>query len=133
MSENLSLVRSILADWQRGDWSAATWADPEIAFVRSDALGADTIGLAGMADAWREWLSAWEDFRIAEVEEYRELDDRRVLVLHRFTARAKSSGLLVEQTRSKGASLFEIDQGKVTRLVAYSPRERAFADLGLVD
>jgi ketosteroid isomerase-like protein len=129
--ENVEIARAILADWERGDWTSAAWADAEIEFVRADQLGGTTVGLAGMAEAWREWLSPWVDFRIAEVDEYRELDGKRVLVFHRFTARAKNSGLLVEQTRTTGASLFEFDSGKVTRLVAYSPRERALADLGL--
>jgi hypothetical protein len=36
-------------------------------------------------------LSAWEDFRI-EVEEYREADGERVLVLWNFKGRGKASG-----------------------------------------
>ena len=131
-SPNLDLVRSILADWERGDWSSAAWADPNIEFERADIFGGGkSVGMAAMAKAWRDWLSAWEDFRIAEVEECRELDDERVLVLHRFTARARTSGLSVEETRPEGASLFHIRNGKVTRLVAYQPRDRALADLGL--
>jgi ketosteroid isomerase-like protein len=130
-SANLDLVRSIYAAWERGDFSSAEWAHPEIEFERAD--GTEQLhwsGLAGMAEGWRDWLSSWENFR-AEVEEYRELDDERVLVLNRFGGRGKTSGLEVAQTGTKGASLFHIREGKVIRLVAYADRELALADLGL--
>jgi ketosteroid isomerase-like protein len=131
-SPNVKLVRSIFADWLRGDWRSADWANPNIVFERAEsAFGGRWTGLAGMAEGWRDWLSSWDDFRVAEVEEYRELDDERVVVFHRFTGRGKASGLEVQQARSTGASLFHIRDGKVIRLVSYSPRERAVADLGL--
>jgi hypothetical protein len=44
------------------------------------------------ADAIRNFLNGWEGFH-AEVEEYRELDDKRVLVLARRHGGGKTSGL----------------------------------------
>jgi ketosteroid isomerase-like protein len=130
-SANLDLVRTIYAAWERGDYSSAEWADPEIEVVFPDGpTPGSWTGLAGMAEAWRDFLSAWEEFR-QEAEEYRELDDESVLVIARFSGRGKKSGLELRQMGTRGASLFHLRSGKVTRHVAYVDRERALADLGL--
>ena len=83
-----------------------------------------------MTEGFRGWLSGWEDFRV-EVEEYRELDEERALLLSCFSGRGKSSGLDIRHMRAMGAGLFTVRDGKVTRYVLYWDRERAFADLGL--
>jgi ketosteroid isomerase-like protein len=128
---NLDLVRSIFVAWERGDFSSADWAHPEVEFVIADGPAPGTwTGLAGMAQGEREFLSAWEEHRV-EAEEYRELDDERVLVLVDYSGRGKTSGLEVGQMRAKGAGLFHVRGGKVTGLVVYFDRERALADLGL--
>jgi hypothetical protein len=85
-----------------------------------------------MAEAVRDYLSAWENFR-SEADEYRELDAERVLVLDRRAGRGKGSGVELEQLRARGANLFQISAGKVTRLVVYGDRDRALEDLGLAD
>ncbi len=130
-SANLDLVRSIYADWERGDFSSAEWAHPEIDFVYPDGPGAATwSGVTRMAEGTRSWLSAWEDFR-TEADEYRELDAERVLVLVRQSGRGKTSGIELGQMQTKGAHLYHVQDGKVTRLVIYADRGRALADLGL--
>jgi ketosteroid isomerase-like protein len=65
------------------------------------------------------------------VDEYRELDDERVLVLTRSTAQGKAGGLVVGHMRTKGAALYHVRGGKVTRLVYYWDRDHALADVGL--
>ena len=58
MSENLDLVRSIFAGWERGDYSSAAWADPEIEWVIADGPSPGVWkGPAGMADGTRDWLT----------------------------------------------------------------------------
>jgi ketosteroid isomerase-like protein len=127
----VELVRSIFAAWERGDFSSAEWAHPEIEFVLAgDPEPGVWTGVAEMAEAWRNWLSAWEELRI-EVDEYRELDDERVLVLSHYSGRGKTSGVDVGEMRTTGAALFHLRDGKVTRFVGYVDREHAFADLGL--
>jgi ketosteroid isomerase-like protein len=130
-SANVELVRSIYAEWERGDFSSTEWAHPEIECVYPDGPSPGTsMGLAGMTETFRDWLSAWQEWRV-EAEEYRELDGGRVLVLFHFSARGNASGLEVGQIWTKGASLFHVRDGTVTRLVQYLERERALADLGL--
>ena len=130
-SANLDLVRSICAPWERGDFSSVEWAHPEIEYI---VVGGPSPGswkgVAGMAEASRELLSAWDDFSI-EVDEYRELDGERVLVLWDFRGRGKTSGLDPEQIRAPGTYLVQIRGGKVIRLTYYIYPERALGDLGL--
>jgi ketosteroid isomerase-like protein len=130
-SANLDLVRSIYGAWERGDYSSVEWADPEIEYVIADTLSPGSwTGVAGMAEGWSGWLSAWQDFR-AEAYEYRELNHERVLVLTHFSGRGKASGVDVGEVRTRGASLFHLRGGKVTRLVLYFDRDRGLADLGI--
>jgi hypothetical protein len=131
-SANLNLVRSIYAAWEHGDYSSTDWADPEIEYVLADgpAPGRWT-GLSEMAASWRDYLSVWEGHR-SEAEEYREIDDGRVLVpAHTGGGRGKGSGLELGRHGGGGATLFYVHTGKVTRLVVSWDRERALADLGL--
>jgi ketosteroid isomerase-like protein len=126
-------VRSIYADWERGDWSTVTWAHPDIEYVMVDEPGTQVHqGLAAVARAWRVFLSAWEDYRLEPVE-YRPLDDERVLVFVHAHGRGKASGVELDaSTRGRGgANLFYIRDGKVVRLDAYFDLEHALADLGL--
>jgi hypothetical protein len=61
-------------------------------------------------------LSTWRDYRV-EVDEYRELDGERVLVLNRFSGCDKTSGMEIGQMLTRPANVFYIRDGKVTRLV----------------
>jgi ketosteroid isomerase-like protein len=127
-SPNLDLVRSLYPAWERGDFTSAEWADPEIEFVIADGPepGRST-GLTNLAPALLDFQNAWQEYH-SEAVEYRELDDERVLVLTYASGRAKASGVQVGQMR---ANVFHLRGGKVTRLVTYWDRGRALADLGL--
>jgi ketosteroid isomerase-like protein len=128
MSENLDLVRSIYADWERGDFSRDDWADPEIELVRPESVDGDALqGRDASAGGWRAWLGVWKDFR-AEAHDYRVLDDERVLVFGRMRGIGRLSGT---STDTGTVNLFQIRDGKVVRLVLYSNPDNAFVDLGL--
>ena len=75
-------------------------------------------------------MDAWDEFSIV-VDEYRELDEERVLVYDHRSGRGRASGLELGRMRTQSAHVFHVRDGKVTNLVAYADRDRALADLGL--
>src|ERR671936_946058 len=131
MSENLDLVRPLYEDWERGDFGSSDWADPEFEFVWADGPSPESwTGVTEITEGWREHSSTWEDWRV-EADDYRELDHERVLVFVDRSGRGKTSGLELGQLLTKGANVFHVRNGRVTRLVIYWDRDRALADLGL--
>jgi ketosteroid isomerase-like protein len=124
-------VRSIYAAAERGDFRTVDWAHPEIEYVVADGPEPGSFtGLQEMAAYGRRLLDAWAEWRV-EGEEYRELDDERVLVLERHSGLGKTSGLDVGRTEQKGAAVFHVRDGRVHKQVVYWNRNRALADLGL--
>jgi ketosteroid isomerase-like protein len=131
-SANLELVRAIRAAWDRGEFAAVEWAHPGIEFVIADGpTPGRWAGLAGMAAGWREFLSDWEDWR-ARATSYQEVDDGRVIAFVELSGRNRASGLEIGQMGgARGANVFHLRDGQVTRFVLYLDRARALADLGL--
>ena len=128
MSENLDLVRSIYADWERGDFSKVEWADPELSFVFADGpLPGEWRGVGIAATIWSNFLATMNDYR-AEIEALRDMEDGRVLVLVRGHGRGRTSGAAVDD---RSANIFEVRGRKVVKLTIYAGRDRALADLGL--
>jgi ketosteroid isomerase-like protein len=128
VSANLDLVRSIYADWERGDFTNGDWADPEIEWVSVDGPDPGRMsGLTAVADLNRDFLSAWRAWRVI-AEQIRPLDKERTLVLTRRVGQGKVSGAQVDEP---AANVVYIRNGRVFRLIFYWDRAHAFADLGL--
>jgi hypothetical protein len=133
-SANLDLGRAILAGLERGDFFSVLdrWADPQIEWVVVDGPARVRLkGVSAVVGWMRDFLSAWEGLRVV-ADEYRALDDERVLVLvHVGAGRGRTSGLELGQHGGGGAQIFHFAAGKGTRHVIYFNRERALAELGL--
>jgi hypothetical protein len=109
---NLDLVRSIYADWERGDFTSTEWAHPEIEYVQADGPSpGNWKGVATMASVFRDWLSAWEEWT-AKSAEYRELDSGRVLVITTRSGRGGTSGLEIPRA---GASKHNCSRSTTAR------------------
>ena len=130
-SANLDLVRSIFAAWERGEFSSGDWADPEIEIVMVGGPEPGTwSGIAGAAEFTRGFLSAWNEIRLA-ADEYREVDDERIVALVHYGGRGSTSGVDLAQMGTQHANLFHIRDGKVTSYVVYWDLASAPSDLGL--
>ena len=130
-ASKVDVVRRTFGPWEHGDFSGVDWVQPDTEFDIADGPESGPWrGLSDIARAWRDVLSPWHGYR-AEVELYVALDDRRVLVLWRTLAHGRTSGLDVQGLKSKQATLFDVDQGGVRRLVLYFDADRALAELGL--
>jgi hypothetical protein len=99
--ENVEIVRSIYRAVGRGDYSSSEWADPDIEFV-APYEERPLRGAEAMQRSWREFLSAWKDFK-AEPEEIIDAGEQ-VLVFERVGGRGRGSGAPTEGLRSASLS-----------------------------
>jgi ketosteroid isomerase-like protein len=131
MSENLDLVHAICAEWERGHFASAEWADPDIEVIMVGGPEPGTWrGIAGAAEFTRSFLSAWSEIRFV-ADEYREVDDERIAVVVHYSGHGSTSGVDLGRMGTEHANLFQIRDGKVTRYVVYWDLGSAPADLGL--
>jgi ketosteroid isomerase-like protein len=127
-SSNLELVRSIYADWERGDFSRVDWADPEIEYAIADGPDPGTVrGLAAMTGRAREQLRPAKDLKLMPLE-IRELDGERVLVLIGSSARGKSSGIEIQFQQTH---VLHVRDGKIAQITIHY--ERTPADLEVAE
>ena len=121
---NVEVIRAMYEHWARGDFPASFF-DSEVEHSR---IGAQTPDMEGefrgtgeLSRAMAEYLHAFSDLRI-EAEEIIDLDDDRVLVLSRHTARGKLSGAPIDHELG---DLFTLRAGKVVRYDSYWDRAEA--------
>ena len=83
-------------------------------------------GVEGQDERLLSWLSSWDRWQV-EAEEYLPAGEM-VLVMCRYSGRGKGSGVSVD---TEGAHLWTIRDGRATRLIVFSDRDRALEAAGL--
>jgi ketosteroid isomerase-like protein len=128
MSErDLETIRAGLAALNQRDLDgmlSALAEDVELVPLRAVLEGTVYRGHAGLR-RWLEDMSEdWIDFQIVQ-HEVRDLGADRVLVLGRFHARGRSSGVQVDEP---AAWICQMAAGKVVRMRFYADAETALAE-----
>ena len=129
--ENVEIVKRIVEAWSAGNFDAArnaldpdiTWHDPP------QQPGVITRhGFAGVEGSFRNWLSAWDDYRY----ELGELTDagEKVLMIGRQHGRGKGSRVEVS---SDLLQVWTLRDGKVVEMRMFMDRAEALQAAGLSD
>jgi ketosteroid isomerase-like protein len=129
--DNVDIVRLILTEWERGNFSAgAKLFDPEVTFETFMPDATENViarGSAEFAAFTRDWLSQWREYRIVG-DEFQEVGRDKVFVAVRQLARGRHSGAEVE---SPGFSVWTLRGGKVVKLSLHYDRDKALEAAGL--
>jgi uncharacterized protein len=128
--ENVEVVQSVLAAWGRHDeGSVLPLLDPEVVFdaTRRKINPKTYVGMEGLRVMLADRDEVWEGFR-TEPEEFIDAGDR-VVVVGRWVAKGKGSGLEVQQAT---AHVLALRDGRVVRWeFGYSDRAEALEAVGL--
>jgi ketosteroid isomerase-like protein len=125
---NVELVMRGMAAYNDGDIDAILETlDPDVELIPMRSLldGRSYRGHDGARQFLTDMAEEWEDIHI-EPEEIRDLGDR-VLVLGKFQARGRASGVEVD---APAAWLSELRDGKTIVLRAYPNRKDALREIG---
>jgi ketosteroid isomerase-like protein len=115
------------ARWAARAEARARFYHPDIEYSRPGLVGGKTfIGIEGLRAGWLDWLTPWATYRI-EVEKAIDLGDQ-VLLLHRSFGRLEGS---TQEVEFRGANLWTIRDGRITRLGTYTTHAEAFEAVGL--
>jgi ketosteroid isomerase-like protein len=126
---DLKLFETMFREWERGEfWNAEPYAH-DVVFVRAGPDGGEYHGLEGLGAAWRDFLGAWDEFRIAAEGVVPGRKDTYVLLLT-LHGRGKGSGLVMEQ---EVANLVRMRDGRVARLEMFWDRDAALRAAGADD
>jgi ketosteroid isomerase-like protein len=101
--------------------------DPGYAGLSDTTSERNLRGIDAFREMWRDWLSAWESFRL-DVEDLLSLVDSRVLALVVVHARPKAGGI---EMSLRAAAIWTLIDGQVSRIQLFLDRDEALEAAGL--
>jgi ketosteroid isomerase-like protein len=129
--EDVGVVRRSLEALNEGDTEGVLGLmDPDVELVTARAVleGISYRGHEGFRQFVADMADDWEDYHPSS-ERFRDLGDGRVLVVGRFHARGKASGMEVD---APAAWVSEVREGKIVHVRFYADEAAALDALGLV-
>jgi ketosteroid isomerase-like protein len=124
---DLAVLQRILEQWGRGEfWDAEPYAE-DVIFVRSGPDGGEYHGIASLTAAWRDFLAAWEDFRV-QAERVVAGDAGMYVLLLRLQGRGKGSGVNID---ADVANVVRMRDGRIAQLEMWWDREAALSSAGV--
>ena len=128
--ENVKIVRGFIEAWSAHDRAEiARYLHPNAVFhsAVTDVVGETFYGRDQIVGVFDQWEEDWSAIRW-EVDEYIDVDESRVVTLHKVIATGRASG--VETVRELGG-VIEIREGLVVRQWIYLDRSEALEAVGL--
>jgi ketosteroid isomerase-like protein len=126
VSDDLALLQQMLDEWGRGEfWNEDAYAE-DVVFVVAGPDAAEYHGREQLAAAWRDFLSAWDDFHV-EAERVVPGDAGAYALLIRLLAKGKGSGI---DTDAEVANVVRMRDGRIAHLEMFWDREAALRAAG---
>jgi ketosteroid isomerase-like protein len=125
--ESIEALRRAYGEWAKGDFSGRELFDPNIEGVRAAELPDPHVdrGVDALHTSSREWLTAWDGFRL-EAEAFLPAEDK-VVVLVVLHGRGKGSGA---EVATPAAHVWTMRRNKAIRVEAYMDRAKALEAAG---
>jgi uncharacterized protein (TIGR02246 family) len=129
--DDLALVESALAAWNRGDIDAfARYMAEDVAWLevsgRPEAPQAERRGRESIRGALESLFEAWESYHL-DVERLEQAGDR-VLAVVREVGRGRTSGMEID---GRWGYLITVADGQIVRVEAHREAEHALRAAGL--
>lgn len=126
MTDDRTAIEILMMEWSRGEfWNEEAYTE-DVVFVVSGPDGAEHHGREQLAAAWRDFLSAWNDFHV-EPEHVVAGKPGMYALLIRLKARGRGSGIDAD---AEVANVVQMREGQVARLEMFWDREDALRAAG---